>query len=335
LSKVNSWGRAIGFIQKIATFSTAPVSERRKRHGSIREIRTAAWKPGRTVVTGWKEHLMFKNMLVLIPSEQPVRTVVGGSISLAVACSAHITALAIGYESANIPVAAFVSPATPTIFEEERLRAMERAETAINVFESEVRKTRLAYTCRTMSAIPAEAAPFASAAARLHDLTIVSQPDFERSRYDNDLSTEILFQSGGPVLFVPHTFRGALSPRRIGICWDGSRLASRALRDAMPVLKTAEAITIATIDDSEAISDETSPERLVQHLARASLSAKIVRVRAQHSEIQPTLLAIAADQSLDLLVMGGYGHSRFQERLLGGVTRKMLQCMPLPTLMSH
>ncbi|MGX1352046.1 nucleotide-binding universal stress UspA family protein [Bradyrhizobium elkanii] len=278
---------------------------------------------------------MFRNMLVLIPSERPVRPVVDGSISLADACSAHIAALAIGYEPANIPIAAVVSPATPTIFEEERLRAMERAETAINVFENEVRKTGLAYTCRTMSAIPAEAVAFASAAARLHDLTIVSQPDFERSTFDNDLSTEILFQSGGPVLFMPHTFRGPLSPRRIGICWDGSRLASRALRDAMPLLKNAEAITIATIDDSETIPDEASPERLVQHLARAPLSAKIVKVCAQHSEIQPALLSVAADQRLDLLVMGGYGHSRFQERFLGGVTREMLQSMPLPTLMSH
>ncbi|UGY17889.1 universal stress protein [Bradyrhizobium septentrionale] len=278
---------------------------------------------------------MFKNMLALIPSERPVQPVVDGSISLAAACSAYISALAIGYESTNIPIAAVVSPTTPMVFEEERLRAMERAENAINAFESEVTKTGLAYTCRTISAIPANAISFAAAAARLHDLTIVSQPDFERSTFDNDLSTEILFQSGGPVLFMPYTFRGPLSPRRIGICWDGSRLASRALRDAMPLLKNAEAITIATIDNSATISDEASPERLVQQLARTALSAKIVKVCAQHSEIQPTLLSVAADQRLDLLVMGGYGHSRFQERLLGGVTREMLQCMPLPTLMSH
>ncbi|MBR1163719.1 universal stress protein [Bradyrhizobium elkanii] len=278
---------------------------------------------------------MFKNMLALIPTERPVRPVVDGSISLAVACSAHISALAIGYESTSIPIAAVVSPATPMVFEEERLRAMGRAESAINAFESEVKKTGLAYTCRAISEIPAEAISFAAAAARVYDLTIVSQPDFERFTFDNDLSTEILFQSGGPVLFMPCTFRGPLSPRRIGICWDGSRLASRALRDAMPLLKNAEAITITTIDDSAIISDEASPERLVQQLARMALSAKIVKVCAQHSEIQPTLLSVAAELSLDLLVMGGYGHSRFQERLLGGVTREMLQCMPLPTLMSH
>jgi nucleotide-binding universal stress UspA family protein len=65
------------------------------------------------------------------------------------------------------------------------------------------------------------------------------------------------------------------------------------------------------------------------------LPARIVSVPAGHSDIQPTILSVAADQSLELLVMGGYGHSRLQERILGGVTREMLRCMTVPTLMSH
>ncbi|WP_394569133.1 universal stress protein [Bradyrhizobium sp. 31Argb] len=146
---------------------------------------------------------------------------------------------------------------------------------------------------------------------------------------------EILFQSGGPVLFMPYTFRGAFTARRIGICWDGSRLAGRALRDAMPLLRHADALTIISIGNPGAIPDEASPQRLVEHLARLGLPAKIVAFPAAHSEIQPTILSVAADESLDLLVMGGYGHSRLQERLLGGVTREMLQCMTVPTLMSH
>jgi len=278
---------------------------------------------------------MFKNVLVLIPTERPALPVVDGSISVAMACTAHIDALAIGYESTAIPVAAVGFPATTMIFEDERLQAMERAETAMGVFEAEVRKAGLAYTCRTISAIPAEAITIAGASARLHDLTIVSQPDPERSTFDNDLSRELLFESGGPVLFVPYTFRGSLSPRRVGICWDGSRLASRAVRDAMPLLRNADEITVITIENSDVSSDAAGPEQLVQHLARSDLSAKVVKLAARHSEIQPTILSVAADRSLDLLVMGGYGHSRFQERILGGVTREMLQCMTVPTLMSH
>ncbi|MGT2437525.1 universal stress protein [Bradyrhizobium betae] len=51
--------------------------------------------------------------------------------------------------------------------------------------------------------------------------------------------------------------------------------------------------------------------------------------------MQPTILSLAADEGLDLLVMGGYGHSRLQERILGGVTRAMLEAMTVLTLMSH
>ena len=65
------------------------------------------------------------------------------------------------------------------------------------------------------------------------------------------------------------------------------------------------------------------------------MPAKIVPLQADHSDIQPTMLSAAADESLNLLVMGGYGHSRLREVVLGGVTRDMFRSMTVPTLMSH
>ena len=97
-------------------------------------------------------------------------------------------------------------------------------------------------------------------------MTIALQPEFEGHTFDNYLSTEILFQAGGPVLFMPYTFRGTFAARRVGVCWDGSRLASRALQDAMPLLRKADALTIITITNSSSIPEEATPERLVQHL---------------------------------------------------------------------
>ena len=106
---------------------------------------------------------MFKSVLALIPSERPVRPVVDGSVVLAMTCHAHVNALAIGYESANIPIAAIAGPATAMIFQENRLRAIERGETAMSVFELEAKKTGISYNCRTISAIPAEAISRSSA----------------------------------------------------------------------------------------------------------------------------------------------------------------------------
>jgi nucleotide-binding universal stress UspA family protein len=74
---------------------------------------------------------------------------------------------------------------------------------------------------------------------------------------------------------------------------------------------------------------------LKAHLARHKLPASILKMDADRADIQPTILSIAADTGLDLIVMGGYGHSRLNERILGGVTRGMLQFMTVPTLMSH
>ena len=83
------------------------------------------------------------------------------------------------------------------------------------------------------------------------------------------------------------------------------------------------------------ISADVSAATLKAHLARHALPADIVRMDADRADIQPTILSIAADTGLDLIVMGGYGHSRLGERILGGVTRGMLKSMTVPTLMSH
>jgi len=137
------------------------------------------------------------------------------------------------------------------------------------------------------------------------------------------------------VLFVPHIFRGAFKPKRIGICWDGSRLAARALRDARPFVAQADSLVAISINGADGVPAYASTDRLVKHLARAGLPISSVDITASRSEIQTTILSLAADESVDMLVMGGYGHSRLHEGLLGGVTRAMLQTMTVPTLMTH
>jgi len=133
---------------------------------------------------------------------------------------------------------------------------------------------------------------------------------------------------------MPHTHKGPFEPRRIGIAWDGSRLAARAVRDAAPFLARAQAITILCINESKT-PEFPSPTELAAHLARHGLKAEVERISADRADVQPLILSMAADASMELLVMGAYGHSRLQERLLGGVSRGMFQSMTVPTLMSH
>lgn len=275
---------------------------------------------------------MLKNLLVHIPSERQVRPVVDAAISLAAARTAQLDAVSVGYETANVGLAVDGGAAVAAVFEVERERALARANAALAVFETEARNAGVSYGLKALSDLPGDAAATVGAMARLYDLTVVLQPDTAHDTFDNIMPQEILFQSGGPVLFIPHTHKGPFAPKRVGIAWDGSRLAARAVRDAAPFLSRAQAITIVSINEDEAT---TSSAALAAHLTRHGLAAKIERAGADHADIQPMILSIAADTGLDLLVMGGYGHSRLQERLLGGVSRAMLQAMTVPALMSH
>lgn len=279
---------------------------------------------------------MIKDILVHIPTEAPPRPVIDASISVALTFGAHLDALAVGYVSARTAFAVDGAAAIAAeVIEEERIEACRRAWSAAEVFELEAKNAGIAHSWRSAAAFPAEAVTSLGAIARLYDLAVVLQPDAEHPSFDNRVPQEILFESGRPVLFIPYIYRGAFEGRRIGICWDGSRLAARALRDAMPFLKRADTLIVITIKEVAKENAETSAEKLTQHLEMAGLRSTIRTLDASHSEIQPLISSMASDEGLDLLVMGGYGHTRIQEAILGGVTRSALRSMTVPTLMSH
>lgn len=279
---------------------------------------------------------MIRDILVHIPTEAPPRPVIDASISVALTFGAHLDALAVGYVSARTAFAIGGAAAIAAeVIEEERIEAYQRARSAAEVFELEAQNAGISHSWRSAAAFPAEAAASLGAAARLYDLAIVLQPDADHPSFDNRVPQEILFQSGRPVLFIPYIYRGIFEGRRIGVCWDGSRLAARALRDAMPFLKRADTLIVITIKEAAKESAETSPEKLAQHLERADIRSTIRTLDASHSEIQPLISSLAADEGLDLLVMGGYGHAKVQEAIFGGVTRAALRSMTIPTLMSH
>ncbi|WP_298876179.1 universal stress protein [uncultured Bradyrhizobium sp.] len=277
---------------------------------------------------------MYKDILVHIPTERPMRAVIDGSISLAASLNAHVDAVAVGYVASTAAYVMEGGAAVAAVFEMERERAVERAEAALAVFRSEAGNADISCTCHPLGAIPVDAAGSLGEMARLHDLSVVLQPDPEQVTFDNDIPREILFQAGGPVLFLPYTFRGNFKAKRIGICWDGSRVAARALRDAATFLARADDIAIIAINEDDA-APGVSANNLAKHLGRRGLSPRMIGLSATRADIQPTILSLAADENLDVLVMGGYGHSRLQERFLGGVTRAMLDAMTIPTLMSH
>ncbi len=279
---------------------------------------------------------MFRNILVHIPTERPARPVIDVAISLTTALHTHLDAIAIGYEamsSAGLVVEAGANVAA--IMEIEHERALERAEAAISVFGAEAKLAKIAYETKALAATPVDAERTIGELARLYDLTVVLQTEPSNASYDNLIPQAVLFAAGGPVLVVPYIHKGPLETRHVGIAWDGSRLAARALRDGMPFLTVAEAVTVITANENRWNAGKASADQIVGHLARRGIKANLERLTADKGNVHGIILSLVANSGVDLLVMGGYGHSRLQERILGGVTRGMFNSMTVPTMMSH
>lgn len=239
---------------------------------------------------------MFRDLLVHIPTERSPRPGVDASVSIAASAGARLDAVATGYVSTNIPFVAEGGAAIASSLQFEYERALERADAALGVFEVEAKNAHINYGRYALSGTFAEIVSRVAEAARLHDLTIVSQGDPGHETFDNQLPPELLLQAGGPLLFIPYTFQGAFKASRIGICWDGSRLAARALRDAMPFVTKADVLTIITLNASDVPAD-ASPERLVKHLARKGLPAKAISLQSDRGNLQSSILSIAADKA--------------------------------------
>ncbi len=118
------------------------------------------------------------------------------------------------------------------------------------------------------------------------------------------------------------------------ICWD-SRPAVRAIADAMPLLELAGRVEVVIDDNERGKQDEVEGADMGRHLARHGLNVEVKRITRGEIDVANTLLSHAADSGTDLVVMGGYGHSRLREFVLGGVTHSMLRSMTVPVLMSH
>jgi nucleotide-binding universal stress UspA family protein len=168
--------------------------------------------------------------------------------------------------------------------------------------------------------------------ARHFDLAILNQP--KPKEWEGELIVETtLFESGRPIVAVPYIYSGSVKLNHITVCWDGSRAAARAIADAMPLLQRSRNVDILTVRTDG--DGDFSAADIEGHLARHGISAAGLSIRSEMGEEGNTILNHAADAGTNLIVMGGYGHNRFREFILGGVTRVLLQSMTAPVLMSH
>jgi len=253
--------------------------------------------------------------------------------SIAEMFQAHAAAVAFSYEPVIPPTIMGGIPAS--FIEEQRAENEKAAADAIGRFDAAATRAGISFESRTMSGSIAGAADTFGAMARRFDLAVIAQAEPDKVAPEEVIAEGALFGSGRPVVVVPYIQKGGLALDRVMVCWDASRSAARAVADAMPFLGRAKAIDVVIVASERPKSDELAGADIGQHLARYGLKVEVKRIVATDTDVANTLLSHAADTSADFMVMGGYGHSRLREFVLGGATRGILSSMTLPVLMSH
>jgi nucleotide-binding universal stress UspA family protein len=195
----------------------------------------------------------------------------------------------------------------------------------------------LSYEWRPVRSPGGDSAISALVSARASDLVIVRQANRDANE---DMATNIdalLFEGGRPVLFLPPSGELATPIKRILIAWDGSREASRAAHDALPLLKAASAVEIVVIDPDK-LPDIDTPlagTDIAGSLSRHGIHANVTTASKGSNSTAQAIMAQAKASNADLVVMGAYTHQRLREWLFGGVTRAFIENAPVAVLMSR
>jgi len=281
--------------------------------------------------------MAYKNLLLVLDADESSRERISYAAAIAARFDAHLVGLYLTVSSLTrdeyalldigiLDISFFSDPAKSRA-ETEKTRAL---------FEEVTARRGVSAEWRTASGYPAG---MAAMHGRYADLIVIGQLD----AYDSQAGLlrarpeEVTMLAGRPVLVVPFAGHYERLGTSVLVGWDASREAARAVRDAMPLLARAEAVTVLTIDAEQSSfgHGEIPGADIALYLARHGVKAEVDRTVSAGIGIGDTLLSRAADYGADLLVMGAYGHSRVRELMLGGATRTVLQSMTLPVLMSH
>ena len=281
--------------------------------------------------------MRIRDLLVVVDGEPAAQHRVRAAIGLAGSLDAHLTALALVPEPNIPPIAGISLPAE--VMAEHRERALAEAQSQLDAATALASAEGVSMECRHEIA-PVDQWPYRLARQARHaDLTVIGQPnpDSEMAAEAELLVEASFMRSGRPALVVPYIGARELPPKRAIICWDGSREASRALHDSLPLIEHAEAVTLLIIDPDKQGSrlGQMPGADTATHLARHGIEIEIKSVTSGNISVGDIILDEVSDLGADVVVMGAYGHSRLREMIFGGATKRLLESMTVPALMSH
>nr|CAD6416722.1 universal stress protein [Rhizobium sp. Q54] len=278
--------------------------------------------------------MSYKTILAVLDTPSHAHHITEYALALARQFDAHV----VGVHAETLAAVPLIAPMEiPDPAAIEALQQAARRETAEveKVFRERIAREGQSAEWRSFVSSAGYGAATVMEAVRAADLIVASQGDpanDNRSELEN-----LLFDSGRPVLLVPYVMKAPRAIRSVMIAWNGSREASRAAFDALPFLKAAESVEIFCVDAPERpnqVKDFVGVE-LAAALARHGVDVTLTTQESGGLSAAAAIENRLADNSVDLLVMGAYGTSRWWEMLFGGVTRSLLESMTALSLMSR
>jgi nucleotide-binding universal stress UspA family protein len=217
-------------------------------------------------------------------------------------------------------------------------RARQEAEAERRRVEARLQRSSKPCELRNAEALSRDLGRVAAVHARYADIAVMTRPvDGAGAELREEIIEGVLFHSGRPALIAPPGWKGTGIGKRVVIAWDASREATRALSEADDILEFADAVTVLTVDAKPKMfgHGDAPGANIAAHLSRRGLPAEVRNVDSMGRSASLAILEEAASLGADLVVMGGYAHSRLRELVFGGATRELLRTATVPLLMAH
>ena len=277
----------------------------------------------------------YRDILVFVDESTQNAQRLDVAIELAQRTDAHLIGLAV---TSAVLLPEFSSDFFPQdLVRRQREAAQERGDRLRQAFEERAARDAVSNEWRAVEPLtPAAVAEEVATHARYADIAVIGQTDPENTEMGlaRDFPGLVALMSGRPVLAIPRTWRAHPIGRRVLVAWNGSREATRALHDALPLLRAAEEVRVLALTPKGGENDRSGAD-IAAHLTRHGVSAQAEHGVLDNTRVGAALLTSAAGFRADLVVMGAYGRSRMREIILGGASRSVLRDMTLPVLMAH
>lgn len=218
---------------------------------------------------------------------------------------------------------------------EQRRQHHEAALSAGATFQQVANEHGVPHDTFFKTCVPADIPNMMTAVTRLYDCTILPSVE-DCGGFRVPVVEEVLFGSGRPLIVLPVDHDPpSTRDNVVVVAWDGSRPATRAVHDAMPILRQASLVEVITITEEESLERLPTGQDLVRHLKAHDVSARYGELRFNGEPIGDQIMHEALRLDARLLVMGAYGHSRLRQIMFGGATRSVLKTPLLPLLLSY